>query len=261
MKLKEIQTLFDFELENQDDNFNLIKVLSSTNLKPLDVFEKVADNKSESIYEITPEVNQMLFNYENYEVSEKNRNELTLLNSYCAKPSRVLFDKKKLKDLRKGDLILIASDDVESVMFLVFQNNIEDQFVTGHPVVEDVFLSSEQSVIINQKMNSLNTEIAVLSEYLYDFSYNLINLEGGYLGNIDIADVEILFERNISFKKYKKISYPIDSRDPHRSTLLNKLNYFAKLDTENLEKDEKSVGENIITLNKNLKLEREFLDE
>ena len=52
-------------------------------------------------------------------------------------------------------------------------------------------------------MNSLNTEIAVLTEYSYDYSYNLINLDEGYLGNIDISDVELLLERNIDVKKYK----------------------------------------------------------
>ena len=261
MKIKEIESLFDFELESQDYEVDSIRVLSSTNLKSLDIFEKVADNKTEDIYEVTPEVNEMLLNDKNYDTSENFRNELTLLNAYCSKPSRVLYDKKKLNDLTKGDLILISGEGHESIMFLVFQNNFEDQFVTGHPVVEDIFLASEQSIIINPKMNSLNTEIAVLAEYLYDYSYNLINLDEGYLGNIDISDVELLLERNIDVKKYKKIQHPIDSRDPHRSSLLNKLNYFARIDSENYENDEKVLEEDFITLNKNLILEREFIDE
>tara|TARA_X000000950_G_scaffold36863_1_gene39346 strand:+ start:1150 stop:1935 length:786 start_codon:yes stop_codon:yes gene_type:complete len=261
MKIKEIKSLFDFELESQDYEDDSIQVLSSINLKPLDIFEKVADNKVEGIYEVTPEVNEMLLNDENYDASENFRNELTLLNAYCSKPSRVLFDKKKLNNLTKGDLILISGEGSESIMFLVFQNNFEDQFVTGHPVVEDVFLASEQSIIINPKMNSLNTEIAVLAEYLYDYSYNLINLDEGYLGNIDINDVELLLERNINVKKYKKIQHPIDSRDPHRSSLLTKLNYFARIDSENYENVNKISDENFITLNKNLILEREFINE
>ena len=54
MKIKEIESLFDFELESQDYEDDSIQVLSSTNLKPLDIFEKVTDNKSKDIYEVTP---------------------------------------------------------------------------------------------------------------------------------------------------------------------------------------------------------------
>ena len=42
-EIKEIESLFDFELESQDYEDDSIQV--SSQMKPLDIFEKVTDNK------------------------------------------------------------------------------------------------------------------------------------------------------------------------------------------------------------------------
>ena len=114
--------------------------------------------------------------------------------------------------------MLIDDNENESVIFYVHENNIEANFISGHPVVENIHISSDQSVILKDFTNSLNTELAVLAEYTYRFHYSLINLNGGYLGYVNTDIVESLQKREAkellgtSFK-YKKIKEPTDPRD------------------------------------------------
>ena len=90
--------------------------------------------------------------------------------------------------------------------------------------------------------------------------YSIINLNGGYLGFINIDNVEILQKLNTKRSNYKKIDHPVDSRDPHRSSLLAQLNYLSTLSFEGIEDEKKDFNELIIKVNPNLLLERKILN-
>lgn len=252
---------FDFDLEDESFEENIIEVVSLESSTKEEVLVKITDKSPNKRYEVTNDLKNALEDTDSYSMSEKFRNELTLLNAYFSNPPMTFLNEKKLVDLEKGDLILIGDGNTPSTMFIVFENYPEEEYVSGHPVVENSFIATNLSVNINPDQNSLNTELIVLSEYSYDMGYSIINLEGGYLGYINIDNVEILQKLNTKRSNYKKIDHPIDSRDPHRSYLLSQLNYLSTLSFEHVEGRKKEFNKLNIKLNKNLLLERKFLNE
>tara|TARA_B100000035_G_scaffold210091_1_gene179811 strand:+ start:2416 stop:3210 length:795 start_codon:yes stop_codon:yes gene_type:complete len=253
---------FNFQFENQElDNFK-IKVMSLEANSKLDILEEFVENKNSM--ELTKDANDKMIEDEQYDNFDEFRNELTLLSTFLSKKPRVYLQNKTIKDLKKGDLVLIDDNENESVIFYVHENNIEANFISGHPVVENIHISSDQSVILKDFTNSLNTELAVLAEYTYRFHYSLINLNGGYLGYVNTDIVESLQKREAkellgtSFK-YKKIKEPTDPRDPYRSSLLDLLNHYASFEPEQYNKIRKNSSDSAIQISKQLELERKFL--
>ena len=260
MNKNDVLDLFDYELEDESFEENIIEVVSLESSTKEEVLEKIMDKTTNKRYEVTNDLKNALEDIDSYGMSEKFRNELTLLNAYFSNPPMTFLKEKKLADLDKGDLILIGDSNTPSTMFVVFENHPEEEYVSGHPVVENSFIATNLSVNINPEQNSLNTELAVLSEYSYDMGYSIINLNGGYLGFINIDNVEILQKLNTKRSNYKKIDHPVDSRDPHRSSLLAQLNYLSTLSFEDIEDEKKDFNELVIKVNPNLLSERKFLN-
>ena len=260
MNKNDVLDLFDYELEDESFEENIIEVVSLESSTKEEVLEKIMDKTTNKRYEVTNDLKNALEDIDSYSMSEKFRNELTLLNAYFSNPPMTFLKEKKLADLDKGDLILIGDNNTPSTMFVVFENHPEEEYVSGHPVAENSFIATNLSVHINPEQNSLNTELVVLSEYSYDMGYSIINLNGGYLGFINIDNVEILQKLNTKRSNYKKIDHPTDSRDPHRSSLLAQLNYLSTLSFEGIEDEKKDFNELIIKVNPNLLLERKILN-
>tara|TARA_Y100000389_G_scaffold59711_1_gene55827 strand:+ start:2311 stop:3096 length:786 start_codon:yes stop_codon:yes gene_type:complete len=261
MNKNDILDLFDYELEDESFEESLIEVVSLTSSTKQQILTKIMDKSTNKRYEVTNEVKNALVDIESYNISEKFRNELTLLNAYLSNPPMVFVNEKKMTDLEKGDLILIGDEKTSSIMFIVFENYPDEEYISGHPVVESSFVATNLSVKINPEQNSLNTELVVLSEYSYDMGYSIINLDEGYLGFINIADVESLQRVNIRSSNYKKINHPVDSRDPHRSSLLSQMNFLSALSFENINDDKKLIKNLNVKINPNLLMERKFENE
>ena len=241
-------------------NFNDYSNLHTSHLvkEKISVISKFEDIKNaiENIenYEVLGSVSDIYNDYLDNVNSNNQANLMniaSLFNTFLSKSKLEAPQNHKIKDLKEGHIILISDGKRESVMIMVTKNIFSENKIEGIPILVNTFYASSESVKIFPKYNSLNTELALLQEYKFQFDYSLISLDGGFLGEVDLNRVN---SEPFKSRSFKKLDFLLDKREIERSKLLRILNY-SKIEINN-KTNKNKLKDNILKVNSILTLER-----
>lgn len=242
--------------------FNDYSKLQTSQLleEKISVVNKFEDIKKSALanienYEVLGKVSDI---YNDYLDSTNSNNQANLMNiaslfnTFLSKSKLKAPQNHKIKDLKEGHIVLISDGKRESVMIMVSKNILNENKIEGMPILENTFYATNESVKILPKYNSLNTELALLQEYKFQFDYSLISLDGGFLGEVDLNCVN---SESVKSKAFKKLDSLLDKREIERSKLLRILNYYSKIEINN-KNNKNKLEDNILKVNSILTLER-----